>query len=77
MTNLDPTVAGVAPLPSAPPPAAGLIEVRSAWRLALVCLELALVLWVVWRYQLESRTFFNVLALGCAGFVVHALLPLR
>lgn len=77
MTNLDPTVAGGTPLPSAPPSGAGLIEVRGAWRLALVCVELALVLWVVWRYQLESRTFFNVMALGCVGFVVHALLPLR
>jgi len=46
-------------------------------RLALVCVELALVLLVIYRYQLESRTFFNVLALGCAGFVVHALLPLQ
>jgi len=47
------------------------------WRLMLVCAELVLVLAITWRYQLESRTFFHVMALGCAGFVVHALLPLR
>lgn len=43
----------------------------------LVCTELMLVLAITWRYQLESRTFFHVMALGCVGFVVHALLPLR
>jgi D-alanyl-lipoteichoic acid acyltransferase DltB (MBOAT superfamily) len=45
--------------------------------LGLVVVQLGFVLLVVWRYQLESRTFFNVLALGCAGFCIHALLPLR
>jgi len=34
------------------------------------------VLLVIYQFQLESRTFFNVMALGFAGFVVHALLPL-
>jgi hypothetical protein len=52
-------------------------DASSLWRLALVVAQLGLVMLVVWRYQLESRTFFNVLALGCAGFCVHALLPLR
>ena len=42
-----------------------------------VAAQLALVLLVVQRYQLESRTFFNVLALTFAGFTVHALLPLH
>lgn len=43
----------------------------------LVCAELVLVLAITWRYQLETRTFFHVMALVCTGFVVHALLPLR
>ncbi|HRD91192.1 MAG TPA: hypothetical protein PK752_23485, partial [Accumulibacter sp.] len=43
----------------------------------LVCVELALMLLVISRYQLESRTFFNVMALGCGGFVIHALLPMQ
>ncbi len=47
------------------------------WRLALVCVELALILLVIYRYELESRTFFHVMALGFGGFVIHALLPLR
>ena len=42
-----------------------------------VAAHLALVLLVVQRYQLESRTFFNVLALTFGGFTVHALLPLH
>ena len=46
-------------------------------RLAMVCVQLGLVLLVIYQYQLESRTFFNVMALGFAGFVVHALLPLQ
>jgi len=48
-----------------------------AMRLAMVCVQLGLVLLVIYQYQLESRTFFNVMALGFAGFVVHALLPLQ
>ena len=43
--------------------------------MALVGIQLALILLVIWRYQLESRTFFNVMALGCVGFMVHAFLP--
>src|SRR5262245_31071296 len=44
---------------------------------ALVAIQLALALLVIQRYQLESRTFFNVMVLGAVGFIVHALLPLR
>jgi hypothetical protein len=43
--------------------------------LAAVVVQLALALVVIWRFQLESRTFFNVMALVSAGFVVHAPLP--
>ena len=43
----------------------------------VVALQLALVLLVVHQFRLESRTFFNVLLLASAGFVVHALLPQR
>jgi hypothetical protein len=42
-----------------------------------VAAQMALVLLVVRCYQLESRTFFNVLAFTFGGFLVHALLPLR
>ena len=46
-------------------------------RALLVTVQLVLVLLVVWRYELESRTFFNVMALATGGFLVHSLLPLR
>ena len=46
-------------------------------RLAIAGIQLALVLFIIRQYQLESRTFFNVMVLSFAGFVVHALLPLR
>lgn len=56
--------------------AAGAAPARlQAAGLALVGLELAAVLAVVWQYQLESRTFFDVMLLASGGFVVHALLP--
>jgi len=45
--------------------------------IALVSAQLVLVLLVIHRFQLESRTFFHVMLLGASGFVVHALLPLR
>jgi D-alanyl-lipoteichoic acid acyltransferase DltB (MBOAT superfamily) len=45
--------------------------------IAWVTLQLLLALAVVGQYQLESRTFFEVFALACGGFVVHSLLPLR
>src|SRR5437879_137796 len=58
-------------------PSAERMGAQDAMRLAMVCVQLALVLLVIYQYQLESRTFFNVMALGFAGFVVHALLPLQ
>ena len=45
--------------------------------IGLVSAQLALVLLVIHRFQLESRTFFQVMLLGAGGFVIHALLPLR
>ncbi|MER2517009.1 MAG: hypothetical protein ABTR92_11535 [Candidatus Accumulibacter phosphatis] len=63
--------------PAALPTAAAGMLAGSNWRLLLVCLELALMLLIISRYQLESRTFFNVMALGCGGFVIHALLPMQ
>src|SRR4030095_16073873 len=48
-----------------------------ALRLTALCVQLALVLLVVQQYQLESRTFFNVMVLGAVGFVINALLPLQ
>ncbi len=42
-------------------------------RLLWLCLQLGLVLLVIYPFQLESRRFFNVMALGFTGFVVHAL----
>jgi hypothetical protein len=49
---------------------------RDAARFALVCAQLLLVLAAIYQYKLESRTFFQVMLLAAAGFVVHALLPL-
>ena len=45
--------------------------------IALISLQLALILLVIQQFHIESRTFFNVMVLGAAGFVVHGLLPLR
>src|SRR5262245_36163863 len=50
---------------------------RDLGTIALAAAQLALVLIIIYRYQLESRTFFYVMLLGAAGFVVHALLPLQ
>jgi len=44
--------------------------------IGLVSIELILTLFVIQKFQIESRTFFQVMVLGAAGFVVHALLPL-
>ena len=44
---------------------------------AVVAGLLVLALVVIYQFRLESRTFFNVMAIASAGFVVHALLPLR
>ena len=60
----------------APAPAA-LARTPPVATIALVSAQLALVLLVIHRFQLESRTFFQVMLLGASGFVIHALLPLR
>ena len=78
MTNPSTLAIPTAPgAPTVPPAAATRALAGSNWRLLLVCVELALMLLVISRYQLESRTFFNVMALGCGGFVIHALLPMQ
>ncbi len=46
-------------------------------QLALVTVQLVLALLVVRTFQLESRTFYNILLLAAGGFLVSALLPLR
>lgn len=48
---------------------------EAAWLLGLVA-QLALVLLVVWQFQLENRTFFRVLAVAAVGFPIHAALPI-
>jgi len=53
------------------------VPVRQPGRIATIVLQFALVLLVIWQFQLESRTFFHVMTLLGVGFVVHALLPLR
>src|SRR5688572_20487290 len=50
---------------------------RDLRSIAIVAAQLVLVLLVVQQFQLESRTFFHLMLLASAGFVVHALLPLR
>jgi hypothetical protein len=44
--------------------------------LALVTLQLAATLLIVYMFQIESVTFFKVMLLAAVGFVVHAVLPL-
>lgn len=53
------------------------ISLADARMIAVVTLQLLLVLAVIHLYQLESRTFFNVMVLCTGGFVVHALLDVR
>jgi hypothetical protein len=50
---------------------------RNVGRVSLITIQLALALLVIRQFQLETRTFFNVMLLIGAGFVVHALLPLQ
>ena len=52
-------------------------QVRALGTIALISCQLVLVLLVINQFQLENRTFFNVMLLGTVGFVVHALLPLQ
>lgn len=44
-------------------------------RYASIAFQLLLVLLVIRTYQLESRTFYNIMMLAVAGFAVHAALP--
>ncbi len=73
-----PSTAASVGSPAAERPEAGLAAGLRRFRsIALVAGQLALALLVIHQFQLESRTFFHVMLLGAAGFVVHALLPLR
>jgi D-alanyl-lipoteichoic acid acyltransferase DltB (MBOAT superfamily) len=67
----------VTPRPSSPTTNGG-GEVRpcSLLDIGFITLQLLLALAVIYQFQLESRTFFQVMLLAVAGFVVHALLPL-
>ena len=48
------------------------------WGFALVALQLALILLIVYTYEVGSRLhFFPVLCVAAGGFVVHAALPPR
>src|SRR5688572_18585873 len=50
---------------------------RDLRAIGLVLIQLVLALFVIRQFQIESRTFFQVMVLGTVAFVVHALLPLR
>lgn len=70
------------PSPLAPPAAPGPVPAlattaRHLGSVALVGAQLLLALLVIRQFQIESRTFFNVMLLGTVGFVIHALLPMR
>jgi hypothetical protein len=65
---LDPT-----PLPRSEPA----VRAHNLGTIAVISVQLALVLLVIHQFQLESRTFFQVMLLGAMGFVIHALLPLK
>ena len=43
---------------------------------ALITIQLGLVLMVIRLFQLESRTFFDVMVLVTVGFVINAALPI-
>lgn len=49
----------------------------AALPLAAVVLQLAIVVLVLRQFQIESAAFIRVAVLAFAGFVVHAMLPLR
>jgi hypothetical protein len=53
------------------------VTLRRLGATAVVAVQLALALLVIWQFQIESRTFFRIGMLGAGGFVVHSLLPLR
>lgn len=46
-------------------------------RLGVLALQMGLLLLLVRTFSLENANFFRVFALASAGFIVHALLPLR
>ncbi|HVF62993.1 MAG TPA: hypothetical protein VNE58_03245 [Casimicrobiaceae bacterium] len=65
-------------MPASGRSAASAPSIVSTWGpLALVAIQLALALFVIYQFQLESRTFFHVMLLAAVGFVVHALLPIE
>jgi D-alanyl-lipoteichoic acid acyltransferase DltB (MBOAT superfamily) len=57
---------------------AGEESLRQHWaRIGVVVAHLVLALVIIYRFQIESRTFFEVMLLATGGFVVNALMPLR
>jgi D-alanyl-lipoteichoic acid acyltransferase DltB (MBOAT superfamily) len=46
-------------------------------RLAFATLQLGLLVLLIRQFQIENETFFKLIQLTFAGFVVHALLPMR
>lgn len=71
---------GVASVATISPPRAHPVAERG-WadsaRTLVLLLQLGLALLVIHQYQLESRTFFYMMAVAVIGFAVHATLPLR
>lgn len=46
-------------------------------RIALIALQLGLLLTLIRAFSLENESFFRIFAMTIAGYVVHALLPVR
>ena len=68
--------AAVASAPEAALPTLPHAASTSVRAFAVLTAQLALVLLVAWQFQIENRTFFNVLVLSAVAFPVHAALPL-
>jgi D-alanyl-lipoteichoic acid acyltransferase DltB (MBOAT superfamily) len=49
----------------------------SVGKLLVVVMQLVLLAFVLWQFQIESAVFFRLALLAFAGFVIHALLPVR
>ena len=49
----------------------------STGKLLVVAVQLVLLAFVLWQFQIESPVFFRLAILAFAGFILHAVLPLR
>lgn len=47
------------------------------WKIAVIAAQVALLLLVIKRFEIESRAYHQVTMLAAGGFLVHAFLPLR